>query len=1454
MPRVNRFRVSNIKLDKGMKIIGDKIWEPNGLSTLFLLENGGGKTSVIQLLHQVILPNHDIQGRKLKSIVGKGNTINVAVEWIPDNDSQPMFITGFSFHNYGVKQGKSNTTYDYFNYIVERDTTETLSLETLPFVSDGKITPNSTLHSFLKKDVNTQVFSSNHTYQDVLEQYGILASEWRNISKVNGAEAGVTAFFDKADKTQTLIERLLIPAFLDNLFSNEEEKNAIINAFKVYKDRLLELPLLEKNLNDFEVVMNNADEIIDATENYIKIKKELESTQMYLSQLFQTVQIEEKQNQELILKLNKELTDIEVLKKGLSWKIESYKVHLAKLELNEATSRYNEVDSEREDSKKIIGTLQRNVNEQNAAKHYEEYKEYDRKVLELDGKLHAASLEVGEKLQELNETRERVSGGYHFIMEQNRELERAVTKNLQQLKQNIKGEKQALKETQNVITETKVKKGKLHEFIEQYDQENSHVNQVLGELKKETIEESKKVVEEKITKQKAILQEKNSLVEELENQHSLLKLEIQNKNHEMTETKRIRDDNESAFENFTNEEHQLKNDLNRFLSIYARENLFEQQDIILNKLHRNKEELNKEVTRLSIKIEQVDQIKKSIDQTGFHIHPEIESIKQFLASKELFVLSGIEWLVHATTSQEKKQELVKKNPLLPFSLLIEENKIKEAKRLLSSFKEELNVPLFFLTKQGLEEGMNIGNFILLQQNVYVFHQFNVRFSKEDWENWAVQLEEESAAYQEQRKELKIKEQDLIAFESKLKQFWSSYSTDTRPTYVLEIAALDQELENLQEEIKKLTDNMECTRKKKEKVKKECTAIQDNITDTEKILYRVQDIISRYRNIHVKKNEYLSLGEELEQLEDIEAKHQNAIEQYEGEEEQENNIYRSIESKIQDLKRDFIEYELERNVESIETNLDEYEKEKYLLKELNGNYSAEKQQLDLFRNTKTEYERLKQNSEDSIKKLTYSIDFFKKGNLSFQPALLEQFEVELSEEEERFTDIQSRYDKLRDSFIKKQERYKAEEEKIDEVYGEEPYGFSHDHQNDYELFIQEKNKVLKREANKQEEEKTAQQLSFKYNNTLTELENYREFFVTVSEENKLLAEGEWIKDNPMKDVHRVRKTFDEKREDLRTQDMIIREKIQAMHLEIEQTGNPHLLAMSRDFTNVLESSKGNYEVMIENFYSVLKAMDKFKESLEFQRAQSEEGRNELIEMMFERGELLYKNTCELPKYSHIEEQGLNISLFTIRWPKYDVLDCKHKLRMFVDEVLTELTERQEKGDSQELLDQLFQDKVNEINILNCYADIDRCVLKALKPRNAQLAEMKEYFTWDEVAGWSNGEKHASRMAMFITLNTFIRKKRFSQENSWKFLIADNPFGEASADHVVKPMVILARKTNTQLFCLTGIEDKRIQMEFDTVISNQYVEQRGRLFLHSETETKESLEMESLFYSKQQGLKL
>ena len=84
MPKVNRIRVCNIKLDKGDKVFGDKIYNLYGNNSIFILENGGGKTSLIQMVLQVVLPNYaSSEKRSLKNTVLKDNTVHIAVEWIP---------------------------------------------------------------------------------------------------------------------------------------------------------------------------------------------------------------------------------------------------------------------------------------------------------------------------------------------------------------------------------------------------------------------------------------------------------------------------------------------------------------------------------------------------------------------------------------------------------------------------------------------------------------------------------------------------------------------------------------------------------------------------------------------------------------------------------------------------------------------------------------------------------------------------------------------------------------------------------------------------------------------------------------------------------------------------------------------------------------------------------------------------------------------------------------------------------------------------------------------------------------------------------------------------------------------------------------------------------------------------------------------------------------------------
>lgn len=45
--------------------------------------------------------------------------------------------------------------------------------------------------------------------------------------------------------------------------------------------------------------------------------------------------------------------------------------------------------------------------------------------------------------------------------------------------------------------------------------------------------------------------------------------------------------------------------------------------------------------------------------------------------------------------------------------------------------------------------------------------------------------------------------------------------------------------------------------------------------------------------------------------------------------------------------------------------------------------------------------------------------------------------------------------------------------------------------------------------------------------------------------------------------------------------------------------------------------------------------------------------------------------------------------------------------------------------------------------------------------------------------------------------------FADKNEGKVLIMDNPFAQTNASHLLIPLMDMAKKSNTQLICLTGL---------------------------------------------------
>ena len=66
MPAISKIRFTNAVYDNGEKRYNDEIFEFDGHNGAIVLENGGGKTTFIQIAIQAILPHADLGTRKIR--------------------------------------------------------------------------------------------------------------------------------------------------------------------------------------------------------------------------------------------------------------------------------------------------------------------------------------------------------------------------------------------------------------------------------------------------------------------------------------------------------------------------------------------------------------------------------------------------------------------------------------------------------------------------------------------------------------------------------------------------------------------------------------------------------------------------------------------------------------------------------------------------------------------------------------------------------------------------------------------------------------------------------------------------------------------------------------------------------------------------------------------------------------------------------------------------------------------------------------------------------------------------------------------------------------------------------------------------------------------------------------------------------------------------------------------
>lgn len=312
MPQINRIRVNNVKYNFGTQVYDDFVMRFNCQNTIYDLANGGGKSLLMLLLMQNMLPNCTLDDKQpIEKLFrqGSGNTcIHSLVEWKLDpcyqKDGFRFMTTGFCArkgrgtddeNQDGQEQTAAPTaSVEYFNYCIFYREFGDNDIKNLPLVSNGERITYNGLKAYLR-DLEkggykyvVKIFDRKGDYQSFISNYGIYESAWEIVRGINKTEGHVRTYFESNYKTsRKVVENLLIEEIIQKSFNNklsvDNDEGMMAQTLMDIKDKLVELSKKHSQLGAYDsqiAAIDSFKEYLSTYEAFYNRKEEIEK-QLY---------------------------------------------------------------------------------------------------------------------------------------------------------------------------------------------------------------------------------------------------------------------------------------------------------------------------------------------------------------------------------------------------------------------------------------------------------------------------------------------------------------------------------------------------------------------------------------------------------------------------------------------------------------------------------------------------------------------------------------------------------------------------------------------------------------------------------------------------------------------------------------------------------------------------------------------------------------------------------------------------------------------------------------------------------------------------------------------------------------------------------------------------------------------------------------------------------------------
>ena len=398
MPNINRIRVNNVKYNFGTQSYDDFIMKMYGRNTLYDLANGGGKSVLMLLLMQCVIPNSTLDDKQPIEKLFRGNentVIHSLVEWKLDDcdvtegmrymttgfaakkaggGSDQQTIEGIDVQEAGADEDKTTAEIEYFNYCIFYRDYNKNDIVNLPLVKGEERISYKGLRNYLldlartDKNLIVKVFDRKGEYQRFIAEYGLYESQWELIRGINRTEGHVRTYFETNFRTtRKIIEDLLIEEIIEKAYavktSAEGGTGNTANLLMTIQEELKTLAEKKKRISDYDHEKELIELLSDRIEGYAGLLREKEKCAAGFADIYRTIEQEKQTADEELMRLEKERDELLKQKERLRHETEQLKLGVAREERDRAGRKAEELKRE---LARLEGTIEEKKREQNS--------------------------------------------------------------------------------------------------------------------------------------------------------------------------------------------------------------------------------------------------------------------------------------------------------------------------------------------------------------------------------------------------------------------------------------------------------------------------------------------------------------------------------------------------------------------------------------------------------------------------------------------------------------------------------------------------------------------------------------------------------------------------------------------------------------------------------------------------------------------------------------------------------------------------------------------------------------------------------------------------------------------------------------------------------------------------------------------------------------------------------